>query len=436
MADIAVIGSGLAGMSCAWWLAEGGHKVTVYAGRHIGGRAQTVLATTASGDTVPVDLGFPAFHMRSSPNLAKLLARLRVTTQPCQLSFAASLYGGELEHSTTLAGLLAQPAQFFSGPRWQMLRDARRFRRDAPALLGSALNPPLLDYLQQNAYSDAFVSRALIPLAITLRLNSAEQILQAPAKSLIQLLSDQGLLGLRPRRGEWRSIAGGSLELLRALSARFGAQILTQRAQKIKRTSAGTLVESEAGYTAYDAVVLACPPDQALTLLTDPTGPEQELLGAIRTEVHSVFLHQDRTQMPQRRLAWAACTYHTHPHHKPAVTYWMNPLQALETDTPLFVSINPPTPPAATAVLAQMTPSVPVLDSQALMAQSYIGHLQGVGGVWFCGGWTGAGLAEDAVTSGLTVAEYLTGQARPWTVREVSRASAHVRPVAVAAEAA
>ena len=436
MADVAIIGSGIAGLGCAWWLTECGHQVTVYAGGdQVGGHARTVLARTIQGSDVAVETAFSVYNERSYPNFDRLMKQLEVPVQRAPMSFGVSLYDGKIEYSGhSIFSLFTQKSLLVAPEHWRMIKDILRFNKQAPQILTQTnYNPTLLEYLEGNGYSDGFVSRYLAPLGAAVWSVAPALLMQCPAKHFIRLCQNNGLLQLHDRP-HWLSITGGSQEYIKRLTAKFADRIVPQAATRVKRTKAGPLVESNGTYKAYDAVVLACTAADALSLLIDPSENEQAVLGAFRYEQNTAVLHQDDALMPLRGGAWSSWNYLSHPDGKAAMTYWMNNLLDIDDATPLFVTINPPSRPKAELTLSSYTFNQPVYDDVSLAAQTYVGHLQGQGGIWFCGAWTGYGLHEDGLTSGLTVAEYLTGQARPWTVTEVSNASYNVQPANLPAD--
>jgi uncharacterized protein len=437
VAEIAIIGSGIAGLGCAWWLTECGHNVTVYAGGpRVGGHSHTVLANTRQGKQVPVDTGFIVYNERTYPNLIKLFAQLEVPTIKSDMSFSVSLYGGEIEYSgASLRSMFAQPSLLLSPAHWRMIRDILRFYKEAPQLLNQPGNPSLLEYLQAGRYSDEFVSRHLVPMASAIWSTPPADMMQFPAKSLIRFFVNHGLLQVKDRP-QWYTVSGGSVEYIKRITAKFADNIVGAPATRVKRTNAGPLVECNGSMKAFDAVVLACHADEALALVMDPTEAEQELLGAFRFSKNLAVLHQDDKLMPKRDAAWASWSYLTHPDGKAALSYWMNNLQDIDDETQLFVTLNPPMMPDPNLTLACIEYMHPVFDAAAVAAQNYLGHLQGVGGLWYCGAWTGYGFHEDGLTSGLTVAEYISGIARPWSVTEMSNAAANVQPINTQAEAA
>lgn len=437
MPNIAVIGSGIAGMSCAWWLAECGHTVTLYAGgERVGGHSHTVLATTTQGPLVPVDTGFIAFNERTYPNLMQLFARLDVPMLLTDMSFSVSLENGKVEYAGyNFASLFAQPSLLLDRQHWQMLQGILRFQREAPLLLNGNDNPTLGEYLATGNYPDAFINRHLMPLAASIWSTPEEQMLDFPARTFIRFCMNHGLMQLKDRP-RWLTVKGGSIEYIKKITARYTERIIPQAVTRVKRSASGPIVEAGGNYTQYDQVVLACHADEALALLADPTPDESAVLNCFRFTENRTVLHQDDSLMPKRGGAWASWNALSPRQGEFALTCWMNQLQDISDDTPLFLTLNPPREPRPELVIAEFRYSTPLFDSNAIAAQPYIGALQGVGGLWYCGAWTGYGFHEDGITSGLTVAEYITGQARPWQVDEVSIASYNVSPRQLAAEEA
>lgn len=437
MANIAVIGSGIAGMGCAWWLTECGHTVTLYAGgERVGGHAQTVMAATTQGPLVPVDAGFALYNELTAPNLVQLFAKLDVPMLLSDTSFSVSLHDGAVEYATySLATLFAQPSLLFSKQHWQMLSDVRRFYKQAPLLLESEDNPSLGDYLTAGRYGPEFVERYLIPLGTAIWAAPAHELMGFSARTFIRFCLDHGLLQFRDK-SRWLTIKGGSIEYIRRLTAGYADRIVPMAVTRVKRSAAGPIVEAGGNYTQYDQVVMACHADQALALLADATADETDILGCFRFARSRMVLHQDDSLMPRRGAAWASFNALTPRPGEASLTCWMNQLQDISDETPLFLTLNPPTEPKSDLTIAEFSYERPLLTVNAIAAQPYVGTLQGVGGIWYCGAWTGYGLHEDGLASGLTVAEYISGQARPWQVEDVSDAGSNVIPRQIAADAA
>ena len=424
---IAVVGSGISGLSCAWLLSQR-HDVTLYeSAPRLGGHANTVDVAQRSREAVPVDTGFIVYNEATYPNFSALMAHLGVATKPTEMSFAVSLDEGRLEYSgTSLSGLFAQRRNLVSPRFWSMLSDLRRFyaqaTRDAQssALAGQSLG----DYLEAGRYGGAFREDHLLPMAAAIWSAPCNEMLSYPATAFIRFHHNHGLLKLT-NRPVWRTVDRGSRSYVERLREAFrGDIVLGNAVRQVTRLKDGVRVETADGeLRSFDHVVLATHADQALTLLADPSAGETRLLGSFRYSRNRAILHSDETLMPRRRSAWASWNHlgeRRAPDAPCAVTYWMNLLQGLETERPLFVTLNPPRAPAPGTVLREEIYEHPIFDGPALAAQEQIWSLQGQRNTWFCGAHFGAGFHEDGLQAGLAVAEDLGGVKRPWNVADDS----------------
>ena len=435
---IAVVGSGISGLSCAWLLSQA-HEVTLYeADDRLGGHSNTVDAPSPSAP-VAVDTGFIVYNEANYPNLVALFDHLKVPTRPAHMSFAVSMDDGALEYSSHGLGALFAQKRNYASPRfWRMITDILRFQKQAPRdLVALEASGETLDvYLVRGGYGTMFRDAYLLPQAAAIWSSTLDQMANYPAASLVRFYMNHNLLAyeLKP---SWRTVEGGSRQYVSRLAEAFtGTAVLGAGIAGVARDAEGATIRFVDGRSErFDAVVLATHSDQALRLLDAPTADEARLLGAIAYRPNRAILHRDVSLMPKRRKAWAAWTHQglTDRAGEGGVTYWMNELQGLK-GPPLFVSLNPVREPDPTLVLGEWDYEHPVFDTAAVAAQSELWPLQGRQGVWFAGAWFGSGFHEDGLQAGLAVAEQLGGVRRPWSVsNESGRIQVHPVPASLAA---
>jgi len=420
--NIAVIGTGIAGMSAAWLLHKA-HRVTVYEQHDwIGGHANTVDVPTGEG-TTPVDTGFIVYNERNYPNLTALFDHLDVPTKESEMSFGASLDRGGFEYSgTNLNGILGQRRNLFRPRFWSMIRDIFSFYRAASKILNDPLsnNISIGDYLAQNNYTDSFIDDHLLPMGAAIWSTTAAEMKAYPAKAFIRFFESHGLFTLNDRP-QWRTVDGGSRAYVRRLTAAYRDRIVFNGVRAVRRMANEAVVEDMAGnVTAYDHVVLATHADEAAALLSDGDERECGLLGRWHYTSNRAVLHHDASLMPKRRRVWSSWNFIGDPDeggkNRLCVTYWMNHLQSLETDEPIFLTLNPVREPANGTVVREFYYAHPFFDSDVLATQQDLWSLQGHRRTWYCGSYFGYGFHEDALQSGLAVGERLGGVSRPWNV--------------------
>lgn len=425
--SVAVVGSGIAGLSAAWLLSRS-MRVTLYESEsRLGGHSNTVEVPTAHGP-IPVDTGFIVYNERNYPNLVALFNEIGVETAASEMSFAASLDGGTLEYSGSgINGLMGQRENVVRPRFWRMMRDILRFYREAPGLLHNADlgGVTLGDYLDRNQYSPAFVEDHLLPMGAAIWSTTAREMRDYPLLAFVRFFASHGLLNLVDRP-IWRTVQGGSRAYVERLSAAFADGIRLQTpVSRITREHGRVLVTDASGHAeSYSDVVVATHADQALRLLGDADAQERAVLGAFRYTNNLAVLHSDERLMPKRRRVWSSWNYIGERQQEGAqplcVTYWMNRLQNLDSRHPLFVTLNPTRAIDPGRTIESFRYTHPLFDQPALDAQQQLWKLQGQRNTWFCGAYFGYGFHEDGLQAGLAAAEDLSGLRRPWTVGEES----------------
>jgi predicted NAD/FAD-binding protein len=418
---IAVIGSGISGLSAAWLLAQR-HDVVLYEkDGWVGGHAHTVDAATAAG-SIPVDTGFIVYNERNYPNLTALFDHLGVRTEASEMSFAASVDDGAFEYSS--AGLnryFGQRRNLLRPRFWRMTADLLRFYRTASALPTDAAfgDMTLGDYLDRKGYSRTFTEDHILPMSAAIWSTTPDEIRAYPLAAFVRFFASHSLFSLRTRP-EWRTVTGGSREYTRRLAAGLTDLRVGIGARRIERTPSGVVVEDErGGIDRFSDIVIATHADQAIELLADPDPQERQILGAFKYTDNDVVLHSDASLMPRERRVWSSWNFIGDSTggegRQLSVTYWMNRLQNLDRRAPLFVTLNATREPAADRVIARYSCSHPYFDRTALAAQNELWRLQGQRHTWFCGAYFGYGFHEDGLQAGLAVAEALGGVRRPWS---------------------
>ncbi len=411
---IAIIGGGIAGLSAAWALAPH-HHVTLYEGEgRLGGHARTVLAGRR-GDQA-VDTGFIVFNYVNYPHLTALFRDLDVPVEKSNMSFGVSLNGGRLEYALRSGdALFGQRRNLLSPGFHGMIRDILRFNAGAETAARGRPDLSISALLEEMRLGQRFRDNYLFPICGAIWSTPASGIGAYPAEALIRFMRNHALMTAGGQH-QWWTVTGGSRNYVWRLEAallRAGVQIRTgAQVTAVQRDDAGVTVQG-ADFPAerYDQVVFASPADRTLAMLADATPEERTALGAIRFQPNRVVLHCDPAVMPQRKRCWSAWVYRTDT-PGPAgsgvgVSYWMNRLQNIPEDDPLFVSLNPEIPLREEAIYDEVTFRHPVFDHGALQAQDAIAGLQGQRRSWFAGAWLRNGFHEDGFASALRVARRL-----------------------------
>src|SRR5665213_1853425 len=381
---IAVIGTGIAGNAAAWALSRR-YPVTVY-DRELrpGGHSHTVTIDY-QGTPVAVDIGFIVYNELNYPDLTALFAHLGIETVESCMSFALTADSGRFEWKgggsnwrETAQVLFAQAKNLLSPSYLWMLRDILSFNRQSVEdhAAGRLAGMTLGEYFSYRKFAPRLLTDYLAPMGAAIWSAPADEMLEFPAENFVAFFSNHRLL--QYDRPVWRTVKGGSRRYVEKMTASFRDRLrLGCAVTSIDRTPHGVVVhDNHGGSDSYDHVVIASHSDQALAMLSDADPRERAVLGAIGYSPNMVYLHRDIRLMPKRKRAWASWNFlrwqrqgnEGAAHNDVAVTYWMNPLQGIDADKPLFVSLNPPFAPATELTFGQYRCEHPQYNAAAFAA--------------------------------------------------------------------
>ncbi|MES2718908.1 MAG: FAD-dependent oxidoreductase [Pseudomonadota bacterium] len=422
---VAVVGSGISGLSAAWHLADAAQVTLFEADGHFGGHAHTV-DVTLDGVSHGVDTGFLVFNHATYPHLRRLFTELGVDTAASEMSFSVQVPQADGQPGLEWSGcnldtVFAQRRNLLNPRFLGMLRDLLRFNRlttqIAEAGHDTALQQPIGDFLAERGFSAAFRDWYLLPMLGCIWSCPTDQMLRFPVATMIRFCHNHGLIRVTDRP-QWYTVRGGSRHYVQRMLQRIPDARLNTCVRGVRRVppatgSAGVWIDTDHGSERFDAVVLAGHSDQSLALLgAQATADERAVLGAIGYQRNRAVLHTDASVLPRRPKAWAAWNYlratvHAQEQSAVCLHYLINRLQPLPWRQPVLVSLNPTQAPAPATVLGEYDYAHPVFDMAAIAAQARVPQLQGQAQVWFAGAWTRYGFHEDGLMSGMAVADAL-----------------------------
>ncbi|MDW5376150.1 FAD-dependent oxidoreductase [Halomonas sp. HP20-15] len=415
---IAVIGSGISGLSAAHYLSAH-HRVSLFeAEPRLGGHTATVEVSLAGRDYA-IDTGFIVFNDRTYPHFQRLLEELGVASQATEMSFSVHETHRDFEYNGhSLRSLFAQRRNLISPPFYRLLADILRFNRTASDDLDAGRLAPattLGEYLDAAGYGADFRRRYLLPMGAAIWSASITDLARFPAAFFVRFFRNHGLLSLGDRP-QWRTLVGGSSGYIPALARRYAERIHQRCAvSRIRRDTGGVDLDTALGAARFDQVVLACHADQALALLGDPSPAEREILGAIPYRDNEVVLHTDTGLLPRRRRAWASWNYRLDgraDEARAAVTYNMNILQRLSAPATFCVTLNDTAAIDPAQVLGRYSYAHPTFTREGEMARARHAEIsQPRLRTHYCGAYWRNGFHEDGVWSALRVARALQPEA-------------------------
>ena len=410
---IAVIGSGISGLSAAWALRHTSDVKLFEARDRIGGHSHT-MRLDYDGRSIDVDVGFIVYNALNYPNLIAMFDALGVETVPSDMSFAVSDPDG-WEWASNARGLFAQKRNLLSPRFHRFWRTILKFNDTARADLaaGNIDDTSLGEWLSQHNYSEEFLHNYILPMGAAIWSTPESEMLNYPAISFFNFFENHKLM--HKERPEWRTVKGGSKNYVARLKSALADRIHANcPAKAVRPIDDGIKIEFENGeVSSFDEIILACHSDQSASLLAGSYAEQTSHLKHIRYRPNDIYVHRDPALMPTRKSAWASWNVLKQDGEDICLTYWMNLLQDIDKSYPVFVTLNPATPPRAELIFTRFEFAHPQFDAPAAKAVKAIKRIQGQDGIWLAGAWMGSGFHEDGLKSGLSAALALGGEV-PW----------------------
>ena len=412
---IAVIGGGISGMGAAHYLSKDHHVVLFESESRLGGHARTVMAGKR-GDQ-PVDTGFIVFNHKNYPHLVDLFTDLDVPTTKSAMSFGVSAGGGRLEYALNSVDTVFAQRRNLANPRFlRMIRDILAFNNRSEA----AVNPDMSigDLIAKLGLGRWFTRYYLTPFSGAIWSTPKLNILDFPAQTMVRFFRNHGILDWNENH-QWYTVEGGSIEYVRRLEAQLAAAGVDIRlgapTAGVRRTPFGAEVRAFGGeWESFDDVVFATHADDTLRLMTDASGVEQTALGAVAYQPNKAVLHGDTSAMPKRRKVWASWCHVEGSARDDApieLTYWMNSLQPIPADDPMFVTLNSQNEIREELIYDETTFRHPVFNASAVAAQETVRAINGQNRTWFCGAWMRHGFHEVGLASAFGVSQLIQAEA-------------------------
>ena len=398
---IAVIGSGISGLSSAYYLSKK-YKVDLFEkDDHFGGHSYT-YEIKERDKIVPVDLGFIVFNEVTYPNLIRFFKHLNIPYEKSDMSFSVSIKNSNIEYSGSgLGGLFANKSNLFNFKFLNMIREIISFYKIAPELLNEEIKEQTLgDYLKKKNFSKYFIEYHLIPMVAAIWSMPFDKAKEMPLKFFLNFFNNHGLFKLK-NRPQWFTVTNRSRSYVKNITGKISGEIFKNyKVDKIIRSDDNIRIMIGNDYIDYDQVVLASHADESLNMIEKPTAEEKNLLGKFQYVENEAFLHTDENLMPIKKRAWSSWNSISN-NEETCITYWLNKLQNLKSEKNYFLTLNPIFKINDSSVIKKVNFTHPYLNSENTKIQKDLHIIQGKKRTWFCGSYFGYGFHEDGLKSSI-----------------------------------
>tara|TARA_E500000178_G_scaffold352475_1_gene415996 strand:+ start:16 stop:1275 length:1260 start_codon:yes stop_codon:yes gene_type:complete len=415
---IAIIGSGISGLSSALLLSQK-HNITLFeSNNRFGGHANTVEIMHKE-NVIPVDTGFIVYNKLNYPNLVSFFDFLKVETIDSDMSFAVSARDGQLEYSGSMKGIFAQKKNFFNLKFYRMLKDIIIF-----FIFGYKYafqfkeSESLGEYVKRCNFSKEFINDHLIPMSSAIWSCPEKEILNFPAKTLLTFFKNHQLINFifRPK---WRTVKGGSKQYVNKVIEKLSSDaknrlILNSKIKSVYCKNDKIEINFKESTEIFDKVIMATHPDQTIKLIKNLDEQSTDILRKFKYQKNIVYLHSDSSLMPKNKKTWSSWNYiSSKREEKSSVTYWMNLLQKINNSLNVFVSLNPYITPIKSLTYKKIIYEHPIFNTQTNEAQKKMTEIQGKNNIFYAGAWLRYGFHEDGIMSAVNISSLLNIKI-PW----------------------
>ena len=402
---IAVIGSGISGLSAAHYLSKK-NKVDLFEKEdHFGGHSYTIDVKD-NNNHVPVDIGFIVFNFKTYPNFVKFLNDNDIEIEKSNMSFSVSVKETEIEYcGKGLLGIFSNKKNLLNFDFFKMFFEIIKFYKKSNNLKNIEENLTLDDFLKREKMSKYFINYHIIPMVSAIWSMPPYEAKQMPLKFFLKFFQNHGLFNLK-NRPQWYTIKNRSRTYVKKiLETISGVYYKNYRINKISRLSNGVKVYYGGNneFFDYDKVVIATHADEALSLITDPTPEEKSILANFKYKNNIAIIHTDESLMPKNKKAWSSWNSSINKENtsETSITYWLNLLQNLKTNKNIFLSLNPFLKIDPKKIISKVKFTHPYYDKEALENQNRLKNIQNKKNLLFCGSYFGYGFHEDGIRSSL-----------------------------------
>ena len=396
---IAVIGSGISGLSASYYFSKK-YKVDLFEqDDHFGGHSYT-YDIKEENKIIAVDLGFIVFNEQTYPNLIRFFNELNVPFEKSNMSFSVSIKDTNVEYGGSgFNAIFANKKNLLNFKFLKMINEIINFYKTAPSLVNTETsNATLGDYLKSSKLSKYFIEYHIIPMVAAIWSMPFQKAKEMPLKLFLNFFTNHGLFKLK-NRPQWFTVSNRSRTYVKKVLEKISGEVFKNyKVSKILRSENNVRILIGNEYQDYDHVILASHADQSLELLDDPSLEESEILKKFTYVSNEAYLHRDENLMPIRKSAWSSWNSIS-KNENTCVTYWLNKLQNLNSEKNYFLTLNPVEAIDKNKIIKKIHFTHPYFNKDNVALQKDLNKLQGKKRTWFCGSYFGYGFHEDGLKS-------------------------------------